>query len=155
MKRVVGRRLAIFPAMEMSDGEWAAWWGDYVGTLGDLPEAAIELGMRAYIREPKAEFMPKPGRLRELARGCVTTASAMHARAKASVDAVQRLTIPPRQRPDPAAIAEIVSSLRSRTTLAKPASASARPMPPPVSAQVGESGVSAELGALNAERGLG
>ena len=122
VKRVVGRRLATFPAMEMSEGEWAAWWGDYVGALGDLSEAALELGMRAYIREPKAEFMPKPWPAAGAGAGLPPPPPRRCTPGrKMAVEAVQRLAAPPRQRPDPAAVAEMMGSFRSRMTRSKPA----------------------------------
>lgn len=47
--------------------QWAVWWADYADALEGLPAAAIEAGIRAYLKQPGAEFMPKPGKLRELA----------------------------------------------------------------------------------------
>lgn len=47
--------------------QWAVWWADYADALEGLTAAAIEAGMRAYLRQADAEFMPKPGKLRELA----------------------------------------------------------------------------------------
>ncbi len=73
--RVIAQRFVLFPQPERSDAEWSAWWQDYYDTLGDLPEEAVEGAMKAYVREPGAEFMPKPGRLRELAQGVVTSAA--------------------------------------------------------------------------------
>lgn len=67
VSKVVGRRLATYPQPERSDEEWTAWWSDYHDALSDLPAEALEAGMRAWVRRPDAEFMPKPGQLRELA----------------------------------------------------------------------------------------
>lgn len=70
--RVIASRFPIFPQPERSEGEWRAWWAVYVEALGDLPEESLELAMRAYVREPDAEFLPKPGKLRDLARQATT-----------------------------------------------------------------------------------
>lgn len=67
VKAVIGRRLVTFPQPQRSDAEAAAWWADYYDVLADVPLAALEAGMRAYVALPDSEFMPKPGRLRELA----------------------------------------------------------------------------------------
>lgn len=64
---VIGKRFALYPQPNRSEGEWAAWWSDYVEVLGDIPWHSLEAGMAAYVADPKSEFMPKPGKLRELA----------------------------------------------------------------------------------------
>lgn len=68
VKLVIGKRFAIYPQPVRLDGEWTAWWAEYFTVLSDTPLAALEAGMRAYVALPDSEFMPKPGRLRELAR---------------------------------------------------------------------------------------
>lgn len=65
--RVVGRRFATLGKPKLTDGEWDAWWSDYFEVLADLPTSALESGMAAYVRDPESEFLPKPGRLRQLA----------------------------------------------------------------------------------------
>ena len=65
--RVVGRRFATLGKPNLGDGEWDGWWSDYCDVLADLPESALESGMAAYVRDPASEFLPKPGRLRQLA----------------------------------------------------------------------------------------
>lgn len=67
VKAVIGKRLALFPQPQRDDGEWNAWWSDYFDTLEDVPLSSLEAAMRAYVALPDSEFMPKPGRLRELA----------------------------------------------------------------------------------------
>ena len=151
MKRVVGRRLATFPAMEMSDGEWAAWWSDYVDALGDLTEASLEAGMRAYVRDPKADWMAKPGRLRELAQGATTAAAVHYARAKAAVEMVHERNRPPLAKPPPEAVGAMMADFRARMDRRReerardqPATRRA-PSEPPISAETVETGVSSEL----------
>ncbi len=67
VRRVIGKRFEMFPQPQRSDEGWAAWWADYFDVLADVPLATLEAGMRAYVALPDSDFMPKPGRLRELA----------------------------------------------------------------------------------------
>lgn len=67
VRSVIGQRLATFPQPQRTQEEAAAWWADYIDVLEDVSLAALEAGMRAYVRLPDSEFMPKPGKLRELA----------------------------------------------------------------------------------------
>lgn len=67
VRAVVGRRFALYPQADRSDAEWAAWWEDYYDALADLPMVALEAAMAAYVRDPASEFLPKPGKLRDLA----------------------------------------------------------------------------------------
>lgn len=68
VKQVIGRRFALYPQPQRSEGEWAAWWADYFEVLADVPWHALEAGMAAHIADPASEFLPKPGKLLELAR---------------------------------------------------------------------------------------
>lgn len=67
IKSIIGQRFALFPQPQRNDGEWAAWWADYLSALDGLTPYAIEAGMAAWVRNPDAEFMCKPGKLLELA----------------------------------------------------------------------------------------
>lgn len=75
-------RFGIFPQPERSEGEWRVWWADYTDALGDLPAIMIDDAMRAYIRQPDAEFFPKAGPLRALAITRKTDAVRMYERAR-------------------------------------------------------------------------
>lgn len=66
--QIVGRRFATFPQPERSDSEWAAWWSDYHDALKDVPGPALEAAMAEWVKSPTAQFLPKPGELRHLAR---------------------------------------------------------------------------------------
>lgn len=68
IRRIIGARFATYPQPHREEPEWAAWWQDYFDALADLPAPAIEAGMKAWLALPDSEFMPKPGRLRELAK---------------------------------------------------------------------------------------
>lgn len=85
VSEVIGRRFALFPQPDRSDGEWAAWWEDYYETLGDVPWAALEAAMAAYVADPSSEFMPKPGKLLELARTTPNKAVRAYDRASKAV----------------------------------------------------------------------
>lgn len=67
VREVIGRRFALYPQPKRTDAEWAMWWTDYFDVLSGIPRCALEAGMAAWIAEPTSEFLPKPGRLRELA----------------------------------------------------------------------------------------
>lgn len=67
VRSTIGQRFALFPQPHRTDGEWAAWWADYIDALAGLTPSAVEAGMAAWVRDPEAEFLCKPGRLRELA----------------------------------------------------------------------------------------
>lgn len=82
--RVVGKRLALF-GVNLTPEASAAWWSDYLDCLADLPEAALEAGMRAHIRSGAA-FMPKPGELRNLALTTVNPAVKAFERARAALE---------------------------------------------------------------------
>lgn len=68
IKRIIESRFELFRQPQRSDAQWALWWAEYLDALSDLTPYAIESGMAAWVRSPEAEFMVKPGKLRELAR---------------------------------------------------------------------------------------
>lgn len=68
VREVIGKRFALYPQPDRSDGEWVAWWADYYEALEDLSWPALEAGMAAWVQDPKSEFLPKPGKLLDLAR---------------------------------------------------------------------------------------
>lgn len=92
VRHVIGRRFAMYPQPDRSDGEWAAWWADYFEVLADVSLAALEAGMLAHVRDPASEFMPKPGKLLELARGAPVKAVTSYTRARRAADYVEPRT---------------------------------------------------------------
>lgn len=82
---IIGRRFALYPQPERSDAEWSAWWADYFEVLHGVPIAALEGGMGAWVKSPQSEFLPKPGKLRELALQTPNRAAQRYVRAKASM----------------------------------------------------------------------
>ena len=107
--------------------------------------------MRAYVRDPRAEFMPKPGRLREMALNAATTAALWYARAKAGSEEAARRSAPKREPVDPASVRTAMADFRAAMDAkraereARDPSARKRDPGAPISAAVGETGVSDEL----------
>lgn len=67
VRRVIEPRFALYPQPQRSEAETVLWWDAYNAVLAEEPLASLEAAMRAYIALPDSEFMPKPGRLKELA----------------------------------------------------------------------------------------
>jgi hypothetical protein len=82
VRAVIGKRFALYPQPERSEGEWAAWWADYEEVLQDVPLASVEAAMRAWVARPSSEFLPKPGQLHELAYTTVSKTLRRYQRAK-------------------------------------------------------------------------
>ena len=68
VRNVIGRRFETYPQPQRSDAQWAAWFADYYDALSDQPGAAIEAGMRQWVRTDTTGFMPKPGQLLALVK---------------------------------------------------------------------------------------
>ena len=68
IKATIFSRFATYPQPQRDNGETAAFWADYYDALSDCTAAAVEAAMAAHVRDPASEFLPKPGRLAELAR---------------------------------------------------------------------------------------
>lgn len=102
VRQVIGKRFALYPQPQRSEGEWAAWWADYFDVLADVHWHALEAGMATYVRDPGSEFMPKPGKLLELARTAPVRVVRAYERAREAV--TYRPPPPPL---DPALLAEL------------------------------------------------
>jgi hypothetical protein len=161
IKQIIGSRFALFPQPERTDAEWSAWWADYLSALDDLTPAAIEAGMAAWVRSIDAEFMPKPGKLRELAKTTPATSKWTRAwnrlsQATRKPDPVQPKELPrPEERPDPevmrAQMQEFLTTMKAKDPFAHARAKAARPTP---SAKLAEGrAMSAEMRAvLEAQR---
>jgi hypothetical protein len=127
--RVIGRRLSTYPPREMSEGAWAAWWADYHDACGDIPEGALEAGMKAWIKAPESDFLPKPGRLRSLALNASTPAAVAYERAKAAVSE----PAPPEDKPRASkeAVAKMLAEYRAAVAKRPDAKPAVREPPPP------------------------
>lgn len=155
IKSIIGSRFALFPQPERSDGEWDAWWADYIASLDDIPPASIEAGMAAWVRSIDAEFMPKPGKLRELAKATPATSKWTRAldRIRQATPKAEPAALPPPvpcERPSreemAAQMEEFLAIMKDKDPFAKARAKAARPTP---SARLQEgSAMSAEMAAL-------
>jgi hypothetical protein len=67
VKAVIGRRFALYPQPPRSEAEGLRGGRTTSTCWPDVQLASLEAAMRAYVADPDSEFMPKPGKLRELA----------------------------------------------------------------------------------------
>ena len=82
---VVSRRFASLGKPNLSEAEWRNWWADYYDACADLPLASLEAGMRAWVANPEAQFIPKAGKLRELAETAPSQTLLRYQRCKRAV----------------------------------------------------------------------
>lgn len=145
---MIGRRLATYPQPQRTDGEWAAWWADYFETLADVALASLEAAMRAYVALPDSEFMPKPGRLREMAFLTPCRSLQRYQRAKRALqiaeESAPKIAAP---KADPADVKAMLAEFH-----AKSVGAAIKPALPSISGQVDERGITAEMRELIARR---
>jgi len=158
IKAVISTRFALFPQPQRNAQEWAAWWADYFDALDGLTPFAVEAGMGAWVRSADAEFMCKPGKLRELATTVPSDnrwAKAHYRAQKATAEAVKpeepaRVSGPNPTREE---IADVMASFKmtmeAKDPLLKMRSKFERPSP---CARVDNTGVSAEMRALLQQR---
>lgn len=163
VQRVLAKALVIY-RMDMTEPEWALWWDSYVDDLGDLSEAALEAGMKAHRLSQNAEFMPKPGRLRDLARTTPNRPTSMLERVQAALDRVEaresaarRAALqnepqePDRPRLTKTQVDEMLADYRAQMQVRRDAN---RPAPvPPQHGRTDERGVTHELRRIMSERG--
>jgi hypothetical protein len=146
VKAVIGRRLALYPQPQRTDAEAAAWWADYYDTLADVTLASLEAGMKAYVKRPDSEFMPKPGQLRELAFTAPCRTLSRYYRAKRTLqiaDAPPEIEAP---RADPEAVKALLAEFEGRTM------AKAKPELPSIAGEVDEGGLTQAMRDLIARR---
>lgn len=136
IRDIIGSRFGTFPQPQRDEGEAMAFWADYLDALAGLTPAQIEGGMKAWVSDPKAEFLPKPGKLAELARQSTQVGRWTRAynRAQAAVVASQKHEAPalagPKHSPEEvrALVAETLAAL-SETPTAKMMAARKAAMP--------------------------
>lgn len=142
IRTIIGSRFPTYPQAKRTEGEAAAFWADYFDALDGLTPAMIEAGMATHVRDPKSEFLPKPGRLAELAKAVPWAGRFNRAynRARAAVVASQKAAEPKpvvEERPSPeevkAMVAETLKAL-AETPTAKAAAARKQAMKPTPSA---------------------
>jgi hypothetical protein len=143
---VLGKRFVLYPQPQRSDAEWAAWWSEYFALLSDLPLASLEAGMRAWVASPDSEFLPKPGKLRELAQITPCLSLRRYHRAKralALVEAEQAKRDPA----DPQAVRRMLDEFRAGTLKREDSPRGAAPMPD-IGGVPDETGVTPQMRAL-------
>lgn len=155
IKTVISTRFALFQPPQRSDQEWAAWWADYFDALSDLTPFAVEAGMAAWVRQPEAEFMCKPGKLRELAQNTPNDNrwARAHKRAQDATYIAPAPTLPPEpedrsNRPSAEEVTAMLADFHKVMADKDPIAKMQLKRKPPPCAKVDETGVSAEMRAL-------
>jgi hypothetical protein len=148
VKAVIGKRLALYPQPQRSEAEWDAWWADYFDVLADVTLASLEAGMRAYVADPTSEFMPKPGKLRELAFLAPCRSLGRYYRAKRAVQTAEEPAALPAPYADPAVVKEMLEEFRAKSAVGTPIV----PAQPSTAGKPDEGGLTAEMRALMARR---
>lgn len=120
VKAVVGRRFALYPQPARSEAEAAAWWSEYYDALSEVSLASLEAGMRAYVADPSSEFMPKPGKLRELAFTAPCRSLARYYRAKRAIMLAEEKPALVGPRVDPNDVKAILTDFQGKICADKP-----------------------------------
>lgn len=154
---VLSRRFTVYQQPERTGPEWADFWRLYIDAVGDIPKAALEAGLVAWGRDPSAEFLPKPGKWRELALTEPNRAARAAERAREAVDRYDREqarknappSIPQENQPRPPATpAEREAVFKMLAEFKGKSFPSARPRPippPPIQGEVDEAGITEEM----------
>lgn len=148
VKAVIGRRLALYPQPPRSEAEAAAWWADYYDVLSDVALASLEAGMRQYVADPSSEFMPKPGRLRELAFLAPCRSLGRYYRAKRAVQMADEPEPVPIQRADPTEVRALLAEFNAKVATA----AVAKPQLPSIAGKPDEGGLTPQMRELMARQ---
>lgn len=151
VRKVIARRFATYPQPQRNEEEWAYWWADYIDTLSDLSLASLEAGMRQYVANPESEFMPKPGRLRELAFNAPCRSLLRYQRASRALQAADEAA-----KARPVASPEMAAAVRdmARGAIAKLSEAKPpeRPPLPSIGGQTDETGITPQMREVLARR---
>jgi hypothetical protein len=114
VRRVIGKRFETYPQPQRTDEQWAAWWADYYDVLSDVALASLEAGMRAYVADPQSEFMPKPGKLRELSFTAPCRSLARYYRANLAVQLADTPPPAPRVPVDPETVRQALADFKAK-----------------------------------------
>jgi hypothetical protein len=160
VRAVVSKRFALYPQPERNEGEWAAWWDDYIDVLSDVPLACLEAAMRAWVARPGSQFLPKPGELHELAYKTVSKSLRRYQRAKRALHMIDnpepvRSHIPEGVAIDSAAeIRRMLAEFNTKSGAMTSARREQAPLPS-IAGKPDETGITPELRALvERQRGL-
>lgn len=108
---MVGAKFVTYRQPERSDAEWAVFWDDHCTVLADVSATALESALDACLSDPKIEFLPKPAKLREMARLTPNRAVRAYDRAKA---ALERQAEPIRERVSAEQLSQVIAPLVSK-----------------------------------------
>ena len=147
VKAVIGRRLATYPQPQRTEGEWDAWWGDYFDVLEDVALASLEAGMRAYVALPDSEFMPKPGKLRELAFSAPCRSLTRVHRATLAIRRAEEPAAAVTAKADPEAVKQMLADFQTGS-LTK----AAKPELPSIAGETDERGITPQMRELLARQ---
>jgi hypothetical protein len=147
VKAVVGKRLVLYPQPARTEGEWDAWWSDYFDALSDITLASLEAGMRAYVADPSSEFMPKPGRLRELAFTAPCRSLGRVYRIKRAIEFAEEKPAITGPRIDPNDVRAMVEDFSQRICAERE-----KPRLPSIAGRTDDGGLTAEMRSLLAQR---
>ena len=129
------------------------FWKVYADALGDLPRIALD---RAAAEWPKiGKFFPKPAEIRELALKHALPLRQAAYRAKKALEPVEDKSVPESERIPPEAFAALMADFKRQMEERDPLLKHRMQPPRTPCAKVDETGVSAEMRAKLAERGLG
>lgn len=151
IRATISQRLVLFHQPQRNPAEWAAWWADYFDALSGLTAPAIEAGMAAWVRSPEAEWMCKPGKLRELATTTPSTNRWVRAHGIAVAACVEfppdtdKPKSPARERQDADTVAALMKDFHITMKAKAPPPVSRTRMIPPPCAAVDDRGMSQEM----------
>lgn len=158
IKTIIGQRFELFPQPKRDAGQWAAWWADYIDALSGLTAPAVEAGMAAWVKSPDAEWLCKPGKLRELATTVPNTNKWLRAHRLAVAATVEPIRdhekpiTPARERQSAEEVAALMADFNAKMKAKAPPPVSRTRSIPPPCAPVDERGVSEEMRALLAKQ---
>lgn len=146
----ISQRFVLFPQPQRNAQEWASWWADYFDALSDLSAPAVEAGMAAWVKSPEAEWMCKPGKLRELAQKTPNDnrwAKAHRRAVAATIEPIRDMDpeTPAAAKLDAATVAGMLKDFHKEMAAKAPPPVSRTRLIPTPSAQVDHTGMSAEM----------
>ena len=153
VRRVISKRFAIYPQPSRNGEEWAGWWSDYLETLGDVSLASLEAAMRAYVSKSDSEFMPKPGKLLDLAQTTPCRSLQRYYRAKRAIDMADEPVAIEGPRANPGEVKTMLADFNAKNI---PGEANTKPAQPSIAGRPDEGGLTPQMRALIArQQGLG
>ena len=138
IRTIIGKRFALYPQPERGEGEWAAWWADYVDALSDISPSALEAGMKAWVGKPDSAFLPKPGELRRLAQQTPNALALAIGTIERAINRADQATISYEPPVDPEARTALAASVKAVAEGWRQEAIARRPVLPPVHGELAE-----------------